>query len=164
MAHWLARIDVSSFLTPAQLVATTFGVGFLSGFIPLVNIEGFLISAVVLGGASSSLGLVIASTLGQMAAKCVLYLSGRGVVTLPLHRYADRMDRIREWLARRAGHAGVVLFVSALVGFPPFYALSILAGTTRIPFAVFVVAGTIGRFLRFALFVWAPQLMIKGAR
>jgi membrane protein YqaA with SNARE-associated domain len=156
MIAWLARIDISAALSPAQLFATTFGVAFVSGFVPFVNIEAYLVTAVVLGGASRSLSLVTASALGQMAAKSLLYASGRGILRLPFRRHLERMDEIRGRLARHAGHGGALLFLSALVGFPPFYMISILAGTLRLPFALFLSTGLLGRFLRFGLFAVFP--------
>jgi len=164
MIPLLLRIDVTTLLSPAQFFITSFGVAFLSGFLPLVNIEAYLVSAVVMGGAASWVSLVIACTLGQMAAKCLIYFSGRGLLKLPYPRHGGKREKIEAWLRRREGQAGGVLFVSALVGFPPFYLLSLLAGSLRIPFAVFLAAGVPGRFIRFALFAWFPQVMMRLAQ
>jgi membrane protein YqaA with SNARE-associated domain len=157
----LARFDVSTLLTPTQLFATSFGVAFVSGFVPLVTIEAYVVSAIVMGGASSWLPIVIASTLGQMLAKSLLYLSGRGLVRLPFTRHPKKLLEIQAWLQRREAHSGMALFLSAMVGFPPFYILSLLAGSLRIPFPLFLGAGLLGRFLRFSLFAWFPKLMMR---
>jgi membrane protein YqaA with SNARE-associated domain len=41
--------------------------------------------------------------------------------------------------------------VSAFAGFPPFYVMSMAAGTMRISFAAFLVVGGLARFAHFAL-------------
>lgn len=149
-------------MNPAQLFLTTLGFAFLSGFLPFVNIEAYLLGAVVLGGVADSLVLILASTLGQMAAKCLLYLSARGLVTLPLKKRPMKgMEDLQARLSRRRSYSTGLLFVSAFTGLPPFYALSVLAGTVRIPFVLFLLSGFAGRLLRFALFVAAPQFMMK---
>ena len=150
--------------TGSHLFLTTLVFAFLSGFIPVFNIEAYLLSVVVLGGVVNSAALILASTIGQMTAKCLLYSSGRGIVRLPLKpspKNVERMERLKERLTRRRAYSTGVLFVSALSGLPPFYALSILAGTLRFPFALFLPAGLLGRLIRFGLFVWAPELMMK---
>jgi membrane protein YqaA with SNARE-associated domain len=49
------------------------------------------------------------------------------------------------------------MFASAFSGWPPFYLVSLAAGTLRQPFAPFFAAGFAGRFLRFGLLVLLPQ-------
>jgi membrane protein YqaA with SNARE-associated domain len=159
----LGGFDLTTALTPVQLFATSFGVALVSGFIPLVNIEAYLITAMVVGGGPSWLPIVVACTLGQMLAKSLIYFSGLGLLRLPFKRHPRRLLEIEEWLRQREHHAGAALFISALVGFPPFYILSLLAGTLRIPFGLFLASGLPGRFLRFALFAWFPKLMMRLA-
>ena len=50
--------------------------------------------------------------------------------------------------------SGLLTFVSAAVGFPPFFAMAAVAGTLRMNAAVFFVAGFLGRIL----FFWAILL------
>ena len=47
--------------------------------------------------------------------------------------------------------SGLLTFVSAAIGFPPFFAMAMVAGTLRMNVVVFFVAGLIGR----TLFFWA---------
>ena len=44
-------------------------------------------------------------------------------------------------------------------GLPPFYVISTLAGAFRTSFLTFLVAGTVGRFIRFASLAWFPALV-----
>ena len=56
------------------------------------------------------------------------------------------------------------MLVSALVGVPPLYVISILAGSLKMSFARFLIAGTCGRFVRFTCLVYLPHLFatLKG--
>lgn len=53
------------------------------------------------------------------------------------------------------------MLVSAVVGLPPFYVVSIACGLLRFPFARFFVLGLLGRLVHFGVIVMAPQLF-KG--
>lgn len=52
-----------------------------------------------------------------------------------------------------------MIFVSAFSGFPPFFAISVLAGAVSAPLRRFVVAGSLGRLLRFSAVVLFPDLL-----
>ena len=156
-----ASIDLSVFLTPHQLLATTFVVAFVSGFVPFVNIEAYLIAAVALGGTSSTLSLALVSTSGQMLAKSLLYLSGRGILNLPFGRHREKLERMKRDFAERGAMTMPFLFLSAFLGLPPFYIVSVLAGALGVPFLHFLAGGCIGRFLRFGLVAFFPRLVLR---
>ena len=48
--------------------------------------------------------------------------------------------------------------VSALVGVPPFYVVSVVAGALRLSFAAFLAVGGLGRLAHFGLLAAAPHL------
>jgi membrane protein YqaA with SNARE-associated domain len=58
--------------------------------------------------------------------------------------------------------AGVVL-LSALVGFPPFYLVSIAAGALEVALMRFLVAGAIGRLIHFGALAFAPHFLWRAA-
>lgn len=151
-------MDLSSWLGPERLCAATFVVSFVSGFVPFVNTEAYLISVAALSS-SPALPLVVAATLGQMTAKLLLYLAGRGLLRLPRARRYETFDKLRHQLERRRGRTGTLIFVSALLGLPPFYAVSVLAGMAQVPLLDFLVPGLLGRLLRFGAFFLFPQLV-----
>ncbi len=156
-------MDLSSVaaFTPAQVYLLTFVWSFVSGFVPLVNTEAYLLSVSALSPSSSLLPIVVSSTTGQMCAKLLLFLAGRGAIRLPLGRYQEKVEKVRASLAQREGGTDVALFLSAFTGLPPFYAVSILAGMLRIRVAHFLVPGFLGRLARFTLVFLFPQL-VKG--
>ena len=129
-----------------------------SGFIPVMNAEVYLLAVSAASSPATILPLIIASGLGQMTAKSVMYLAGRGVLSLPLGKHQERMDAAGKKLQGSRIGPGGFIFVSAFTGLPPFYVVSILAGTLRIKFPVFFLPGTVGRLARFAVIVLFPQL------
>lgn len=120
-----------------------------SALIPWLNSE------VIMGGMATTSAthwgqwmLVLVATAGQMTGKCVLYWAGRGVL-----RWPGAQQKLEAWNRkwngrRRSGSA--VLFLSAVFGIPPFYPVSVLAGSLRIPFLRFLVIGAGGRVLHYA--------------
>ena len=164
MPEWLASLHSQAAATPLGLIWVSFVVCFVSGFLPLVNAEAYLLSVSALSPPHVAVPLTLAGALGQMLAKALLYLSGRGILRLPLGRHGDtvkrKMEQTRAKIERHRAHAGSLMFVSAFVGLPPFYFVSILAGTLRLPFGLFFGVGLVGRILRFGVFVFLPQ----GAR
>jgi membrane protein YqaA with SNARE-associated domain len=143
------------------LSLSTFGVCLASGFIPLINAEIYLLAASAASPSYATVPLLVMGTLGQMTAKVVMYLGGSGVLRLPTHRHADRMHRVMEELQRWRGSTATMIFVSASVGLPPFYVVSVLCGMMRTGLWQFILLGTAARMLRFSVFVFFPEL-VKG--
>ena len=54
----------------------------------------------------------------------------------------------------------IVAFVSALVGVPPFFLVSILAGALGMNFWLFFLTGLVGRCLRLTLIVESPHAIM----
>ena len=142
------------------LIATTFAYMTLSALVPLFNAEAYLagVAAVVVTDADPTklwlLGLLAGA--GQMVGKVAWYCAGRYALEW---RWLKKRTSTPRWTAnaakwqRRIGDrwwlAALLLLVSAVIGFPPFAIMSVLAGQLRVPFPVFVVAGLVGRTVRF---------------
>ena len=129
-----------------------------SGLIPVMNAEVYLLTVSAISSPATIVPLILAAGFGQMTAKSAMYLAGRGVLSLPWGKNQERLDATSRKLSSSKLGPGGFIFVSGFVGLPPFYLVSILAGTLRIPFPVFFFPGTVGRLLRFAMFVIFPQL------
>jgi len=140
-----------------KLLALTFGFGILSAIIPLFNMEAYIAVADT-QSTHHPLLLAFVGSLGQNVGKLVWYYVCRGAVDIPwLQRRIDtpkRQAQYEKWSAYVQGRpvlSGVLTFVSAAVGFPPFFAMAMIAGTLRMNAAVFFLAGLVGR----TLFFWA---------
>jgi membrane protein YqaA with SNARE-associated domain len=157
MPDWLSRFHADAAAAPLGLYVATYVVCLLSGFVPIVNTEAYLLSVSAFASFRTAVPLTAAAALGQMTSKAVMYLAGRGVLHLPLGRYQDKLAAARAKLDGHRGRTGAFVFASAFSGFPPFYVVSVLAGTLRLHFGGFFAAGASGRFLRFGLCVLLPH-------
>lgn len=145
---------------PLHAYAWCYALMIVSALVPWVNSEVIVLSLSAL--APSRVGqvmLVLFAAAGQMTGKSVLFWAGRRVVRL------DSAQRTLElWsqkLERRKSSSMTVLFLSSTLGTPPFYPMSLLAGSFRVPFGRFVTVGAAGRLLRYGVLVFAPHLLFS---
>lgn len=123
----------------------------------MINVELYLVSVSALAPQAALLPVVAAASVGQVAAKVLLYGVGRGALRLPTFRDGGRVTAAVERLRNARGGAYSVVFAGALLGLPPFYAVSVAAGVLRIRLSAFVVLGLLGRLLRFAAIFMLPR-------
>ena len=140
------------------LLLLTLGFGAVSAVVPIFNMEAYI--SVVYANTQQHPALLIAfvGSFGQNIGKLVWYYVCLGAVDLPwLQRRMDtpkRQASFEKWRAFVHGRpvmSGLLTFVSAAAGFPPFFAMAMVAGTLRMNVVVFFVAGLVGR----TLFFWA---------
>ncbi len=141
-----------------KLLLLTFGFGAVSAVIPLFNMEAYISVVYANSTANSALLLAFIGSFGQNVGKLVWYYICRGAIDLPwLKRRMDtprRQASFKKWQAFIQGRplvSGLLTFVSAAIGFPPFFAMAMVAGTLKMNVVVFFVAGLAGR----TLFFWA---------
>lgn len=140
---------------------STFGVAVASALLPLINIEVYL-GAVAAGRVGAIWPLAAVAAAGQMLGKIAYYYVGRSALEWSWVRRKTESPRFQAQLQRwqhRIGDrpvvGGLVVFAAASVGVPPLLIMSVLAGTLRISFPVFLVVGLVGRMLRFATILGA---------
>ena len=142
---------------------TTFGVCAFSAVVPLVNAEVYLLAASALSSRELVIPLVVAAATGQMAGKSLMYYAGVGALRLPSERLRQVVARVEDrYRSTKAGGAtlgGGIILLSAVLGLPPFYVVSVACGLLRIPFVQFFVLGLLGRLVRFTVIVLAPQFV-----
>ena len=141
-----------------RLFWLTFGFGVVSAVIPIFNMEAYISVAYANAPTYSAFGLALIGSFGQNLGKLVWYYLSMGALDIPwLKRRLDtpkRQASFQKWSGYVQGRplmSGLLTFVSAAVGFPPFFAMAMVAGTLRMNVVVFFVAGLIGR----TLFFWA---------
>ena len=140
------------------LWAATFGYCVVSGLVPFVNAELYLLAASATVPRELALSLVLAGTLGQMTAKAMMYGAGRGLVRIPGERMKRWVTEAEAWASKRPSMEGGLIFFSAASGIPPFYFVSIACGIVRVKIVQFLVLGFAGRFIRFGIVVLFPQI------
>ncbi len=143
------------------LYLATFIVCLVSGIVPFVNAEAYLILVSALSDKSDALPIILIATSGQMIAKSIMYLAGAGFLKLPTGKYEQKINKVKEKFTKWENKTAALIFVSGSLGFPPFYIVSILCGVLKINFMKFFLFGFLGRLLRFTITVLFPQL-IKG--
>jgi membrane protein YqaA with SNARE-associated domain len=155
----------------AELVAllTSVGFGVISAVVPVVNAEAYVIASQV-SHAAGPVPVAIGIGIGQTIGKLLLFLGVRRGKDFPFVRH--RRERLR---TRPAGRVRVrtrailaallalvgqkrwglpIVFIAAVVGIPPLYAVALLAGATQMRalwFGLVVLVGRIARFVLVAL-------------
>jgi membrane protein YqaA with SNARE-associated domain len=134
--------------------------GFVSGLVPAVNTEAYLLTLAALAPSGALAPAVVFLTVGHMLAKALLYLAGSGALRSRfLAARQARLDGVKRRLGPMRSGTWAVLFSSALTGIPPFYVVSVAAGSLRVSLPRFLIVGGSGRLLRFAAVVALPGLL-----
>jgi membrane protein YqaA with SNARE-associated domain len=154
-------MDFEALIARYGLYLTTYIVAVISGFVPVVNVEVFLVWVAALTPRSQAVGITLLATLGQMTAKTIMYLAAAGVLKISVKKPGKKLQAVQMKMAAWQHRMGLFLFSSASLGVPPFYVVSIASGICRVPIAVFLIWGLAGRLIRFAVTVFLPHLL-KG--
>ena len=108
--------------------------------------------------------LVLMASAGQIAGKCVLYWSGRGVIPIGSGHIGAIVDSWRNRFVRYSRKPMWLVFISAVSGIPPFYVITVLAGAFRLRFARFITVGACGRLVHFGAVALVPQFFPQLSR
>jgi len=141
---------------------TTFGVAVLSAVIPVVNIEIYLLGASALAPRHMVIPLIVAGTLGQVIGKIALYYAGSGALKIPGKRLQGALQRMNTQMQERPRMGSALVFVSATLGLPPYYVVTLAAGAARMNLPVFLAVSLVGRLIRFTIVVAVPQLALEA--
>ena len=132
---------------------------FISAVFPLVSAELVVLGLAAATPTPNVILLAAVATAAQMAGKSTMYWLGARAVTHTPERYRPTMERWERRFRHARGRVGSIVLVSSMAGLPPFYVISALAGAFRTSFLTFLIAGTAGRFVRFASLAWFPGLV-----
>ncbi len=146
-------------------VLTTLGVAFVSALVPIVNIEAYLL-ALAVARHPDPYTAATAAAVGQMTGKMLFWFVGAGLLQVrrvqrkgtATGRWTERMQRLTVWCQRHPWGPALITVVSGFSGFPPFAVWSLLAGTIRMRWWLFLAMGLVGRFGRFLVILLAPGL------
>ena len=141
------------------LYLSTYIIAVISGFVPVVNIEVYLVWVAAFTPRSQGLPIAILATLGQMTAKTLMYLGGAGILKITLRKPEEKMAAVQKKFESWKNRTSLFIFLSAFLGVPPFYFVSVASGALKIKLPRFLIAGLAGRFLRFGITVFFPHLI-----
>lgn len=128
------------------------GWAFISAVLPWMNAEILVVTLPAMASSPGQLAaLIVMTTVGQMAGKCIVYWVGRRGAAVSSARILNAVERWRARIATSPGKAVALVAVSSLVGIPPFYAVSAVAGALKMKLDSFLLAGAVGRLVRFTV-------------
>jgi len=151
----------------AELIAllTSIGFGIVSAIIPIVNAEAYIIAS-QMSAVAGPIPIAIGIAIGQTIGKLLLFLGVREGKELSFVKHRREMRKQRpvgptRARLRAAGNKLLdllgqerlglpIVFIAAVIGFPPLYAVALLAGATTMRpewFGLTVFVGRLGRFL-----------------
>ena len=146
---------------------TSIGFGALSAVFPLANAESYVIASqvsAVAGAVPIALGVGIGQTIGKLSL-FVGVRSGKNSRFFHSHQQKVRSQpmssgrrQFRAMMRRLLVLVGTkrwglpIVFLAAVVGIPPLYAVALLAGATRMKIVLFALVVLVGRMARFVLF------------
>jgi membrane protein YqaA with SNARE-associated domain len=152
----------------AELVAllTSIGFGTVSAVIPIVNAEAYVIASQV-SAVAGPVPIAIGIAIGQTIGKLLLFFGVRQGKELSFvkHRREVRKQRPVGPTRARVRAAGAklldlvgqerwglpIVLIAAIIGFPPLYAVALLAGATTMSPVWFGLTVLVGRLCRFLL-------------
>jgi membrane protein YqaA with SNARE-associated domain len=144
---------------PVIVCALVLIVAAASSLLPVSPVEAMLVVLSASAPPSLLVPVTVLATLGHMAAKTLVYLGSRRTLPLVTTRQRARLERVRTLLLRRRRMQLLTVLVSAVGGLPPFYLVTVCCGALRLPLRDFLVAGTVGRGLRFGALALLPRLL-----
>lgn len=144
---------LDSIVAALGIYAGTLVVGVLSGLVPIINGEIYLVGVVLLTGQLwPALLLALLVAIGQMIAKFVLFKAARRASALgPDTKFGRRLEQARGKIEKWREKPLAVTFISAITGLPPFYVITLLAAALGVRFRTFMILGIIGRIVRFVV-------------
>ncbi|HET9948218.1 MAG TPA: hypothetical protein VFQ22_04815 [Longimicrobiales bacterium] len=145
-------------MSSSSILVMLLATSVLSALLPVVNAEALVLATVALLGADLAVGIAAVAATGQMIGKASLYVAARGLGE-GLSARSARAERLSERFRGRPRALALVCLVSAVIGLPPFYVMSIGAGLVRLHAGVFLATGLLGRFARFYALALMPGLL-----
>jgi membrane protein YqaA with SNARE-associated domain len=144
---------------PGLAIATAIGLGFAVGIFPVGLAEAAAVAIGVLQPPSLAIALLVAFTIGHVAAKCPWYWAGTHAEKVRWGVAVRGVVRAREVIARHPNYGHGLLGVSAVTSVPPFHLAAIAAGLVRLPLPTFLALCLGGRLVRFGALGALPSLL-----
>ena len=143
--------------------ASSLGFGVLSALVPVVNAEIWVAGAAALLPKSRYPAMLAFFTLGTMLGKGLVFVGAEKLAVKATPKVRARIERVSSLLHRRPALAWPVVFLSAVVGIPPYYPITIAAGILRMGLVMFFVVGYVGRLARFTAIAYGVSAWPWGA-
>lgn len=145
------------------LYASGYGASILSALIPIINAELLLLSLTALVSTRADVfAMAVIVTCGQATGTVILYyLANKSTHWRPPRRMAAAIERWRARFENAPRGVAGLLFASSCGGVPPYSVTTVLAGTLGIDFKRFILIASAGRFIRFTIVAFFPQVVYE---
>ncbi len=154
-------MNFEEIVTKVGIYGASLVISFVSGLLPLINTELYLVAVSAMVAQHSLLPIALLSALGQIAAKTILFYAGRGIFQINMGKFDKKIVAVQTKFKEWENKVDALILVSATVGMPPFYLVSFVAGALKLNYLRFAIAGLLGRSIRFTVIVYFPQIVIE---
>ena len=144
-------------LSPLLLCVIAVVFSAVASLVPVSPAEPVLVALALVSPRWLLLPLLLLSTAGHMATKTLIFKGGGHVEKIFKGRHRPMFERTRDRLNGRPGVQRLTLFASSVFGIPPFYIVTVLCGTLKMPLREWLVIATAGRLIRFGILLYLPQ-------
>lgn len=130
---------------------------FFTGYIPSVSTEVILAGIGLTIAPTQILPLALIGALMQTLAKCHLYFLSKRVAYCLSFKSRRKLIALRHRFTQQESISNSILFLSALVGLPPYYLMNLLCGLLNTGWVHFCIIGFIGMLIRFSVCLAFPH-------
>lgn len=135
---------------------------FLTGYIPSVSTEVMLAGVGLTIANKHVLPLAAVGAVMQTLAKCHIYFLSKKVAGCLSFKSRRKVVALRHRFSQQETLSTGILFISALIGIPPYYFMNIVCGLLNTGWLVFCAIGFTGMFIRFSVCLVFPHLFVGG--
>ena len=153
-------MEIAPIIVVVSFCLSCYGLAVASAVLPWLNAE--LMVLAVAGQAPSPARLAaiaMLATAGQVTGKAIVYWAARRATNAGASHLPTRVEAWRARAASRSAHPFAWALLSAVVGVPPLYVVTLLAGAARLSFPRFLCVTAAGRLVHFAALLAAPQVL-----
>ena len=129
------------------------------GLLPFAPVEPLLVVIAATASPQVTMAAVLVATVSHSAAKALLFVGSREAEQRLAPRARAVVARFRARLRDRRAVQLATVLVSAAVGLPPLYLVTIACGALGLSLRTYMIASTAGRGLRFGVLALAPALL-----
>jgi membrane protein YqaA with SNARE-associated domain len=148
-----------SWIATASFYLSCYGLAVASALLPWLNAEVLVLGLAAMTASPGSLAAVaVLATAGQVTGKSVMYWLARRASFAGSARLTARAEAWRLRIGKRPPHPFAWTLLSATVGVPPLYVVTLLAGLARFSFGRFLLAASLGRLVHFGALVLTAGL------
>lgn len=137
-----------------------YGLAVASAVLPWLNAEVMVLAMARLAPSPAGLAAIaVLATAGQVTGKAFVYWAARRAADAGASHLPASVEAWQARATSRSTHPFAWALVSAVVGVPPLYVVTLLAGAAKLSFPRFLCVAATGRLVHFAVLVLGPLVL-----